>query len=239
MVGIGPGGREHLTYAAECALRSAEVVVGYSTYLEQIEPILQGKPVIAGAMREEEQRAAEAIQLAQYGHQVVVVSGGDPGIYGMAGLVLEMLPRVAPGVEVKVVPGVTAASAAAASLGAPLMNDFAVISLSDLLTPLEVIEQRVRGALAGNYVIVLYNPRSQTRVEPLERALDLIRSARPASTPVGVVRNASRPGESVQVTTLGALKIGELDMRCVVIVGNSDTEVIQGRMVTRRGYGSR
>jgi precorrin-3B C17-methyltransferase len=163
------------------------------------------------------------------------VSSGDAGVYGMAGLVLELLPEDSP-VTVEVVPGVTAANAAAACLGAPLMNDFAVVSLSDLLTPLETIERRLRAAVDGGFVVVLYNPRSSRRHEPLRRALAILRERRAPETPLGLVRNALRDGQKALVTTLGKLREDDVDMLSILIVGNDETVVRQGRMITPRGY---
>ncbi len=234
-MGLGPGGRDHLTPAAQAALRAAEVVVGYRPYLDLVSDLLAGKRTVASGMREEVPRAQAAIAEAQRGARVAVVSTGDAGIYGMAGLVMELLPDDCD-IPVEVVPGITAASAAAACLGAPLMNDFAVISLSDLMTPLAVIEQRLRAAAAGDFVIALYNPRSHRRHEPLANALAILRAQRPPNTPVGLVRNALRAEQAVHITTLAELVEGEVDMLTTVIVGNSMTAVRHGRMVTARGY---
>jgi precorrin-3B C17-methyltransferase len=235
LVGLGPGGREHLTPAAEAALRSAEVVVGYRPYLDLVADLLDGKRTVASGMREEIPRAQAAVDEALAGSSVVVISTGDAGIYGMAGLVLELLPAGAP-VEVEVVPGITAASAAAACLGAPLMNDFAVISLSDLMTPLETIEKRLAAVAGADFVIALYNPRSHRRHEPLAQALTILRAAREPSTPVGIVRNALRAEQKVRITTLGELKEEEVDMLTILIIGNSQTQIKDSRMITARGY---
>lgn len=197
--------------------------------------MIGGKRTIGSGMRGEVERAMLAVEEAVGGADVAVISTGDVGIYGMAGLVLEILPEETE-VEVEIVPGVTAASAAAACLGAPLMNDFAVVSLSDLLTPLPVIERRLAGAVSGDFVIALYNPRSSRRVEPLRRALALLRAGRTGATPVGIVRNALREGQSATITTLGEMSEESLDMNTVAIVGNSATVVRGGRMVTTRGY---
>lgn len=235
LVGLGPGGRDYLTPAAEAALRDAEVVVGYHPYLELVSDLIAGKRTVASGMRQEMPRAQAAIDEALRGASVAVISTGDAGIYGMAGLVLEMLPEDAP-VEVEVVPGITAASAAAACLGAPLMNDFAVISLSDLMTPLAMIERRMQAAVDGDFVIALYNPRSHRRHEPLARTLAILRAGRDPETPVGIVRNALREGQETRITTLGALVENEVDMLTILIIGNSMTRVRGGRMVTARGY---
>jgi precorrin-3B C17-methyltransferase len=186
-------------------------------------------------MRQETTRAEAAVAEATAGVRVAVVSTGDAGVYGMAGLVLQLLPEGSP-VTVEVVPGLTAASAAAACLGAPLMNDFAVISLSDLMTPLDTIERRLRAAADGDFVVALYNPRSSRRHEPLRRALAILRERRAPETPVGIVRNALRDGQASQVVALGALREEEVDMLTILIVGNSATQVRDGRMITPRGY---
>lgn len=196
---------------------------------------MAGKRSVASGMRQEVARARAAVAEATAGSRVAVISTGDAGVYGMAGLVLELLPEGSP-VTVEIVPGVTAASAAAACLGAPLMNDFAVISLSDLLTPLAVIERRLAAAADGDFVIALYNPRSTKRHEPLRRALSILRERRAAGTPVGLARNALRDGQETRVTTLAELCEEDVDMLTVVIVGNSATLVRDGRMVTPRGY---
>jgi len=209
--------------------------VGYKPYLMLVSDLLAGKRLVSSGMKEEVPRAQAAIAEALAGAAVAVVSTGDAGIYGMAGLVLELLPDGS-GVGVEVVPGITAAIAAAACLGAPLMNDFALISLSDLMTPLPVIERRVRAAVEGDFVIALYNPRSHRRHEPLARTLALLRAARAATTPVGLVRNALREGQEVRLTTLAGLQEEEVDMLSILIVGNSTTVAKDGRMVTPRGY---
>lgn len=211
------------------------MIVGYKPYLALVEDLIEGKALVSSGMKEEMPRATAAIEAAQAGARVAVISTGDAGVYGMAGLVLELLPAGSP-VTVEIVPGVTAASAAAACLGAPLMNDFAVISLSDLMTPLPVIERRLRAAAEGDFVIALYNPRSHRRHEPFARALAILRAARDSETPVGLVRDALREGQQVTVTTLGALDETAVDMLTTVIIGNSGTFVKDGRMVTPRGY---
>ena len=224
-----------MTGAAAAALAAADVIVGYRPYLELIADLTAGKRTVAGAMRQETVRAEAAVAAATAGARVAVVSTGDAGVYGMAGLVLELLPEGSP-VTVEVVPGVTAASAAAACLGAPLMNDFAVVSLSDLLTPLEVIERRLTAAADGDFVLALYNPRSTRRHEPLRRALAILRARRAPDTPVGLVRNALRDGQEARITTLGELREEDVDMLTLLVVGNGATSVRDGRMVTPRGY---
>jgi len=210
-------------------------VVGYTPYLKLVADLVAGKRTVASGMRRETTRAEAAVAEATAGARVAVVSTGDAGVYGMAGLVLELLPEGSP-VTVEVLPGVSAAGAAAACLGAPLMNDFAVVSLSDLLTPLEVIERRLTAAAEGDFVLALYNPRSTKRHEPLRRALGILRARRAVETPVGLVRHALRAGQEVRVTTLGELREEDVDMMTMVIIGNSTTVVRDGRMVTPRGY---
>jgi adenosylcobyric acid synthase len=245
VVGIGPGDLKHMTYEAREAIASAEVVVGYQTYLDLIEPLLAGKELFSSGMMREVERCAEALRIASSGRTVALVSGGDAGVYGMAGLVLELaadavgaiheLPLQQP--EIVVVPGVSALQAAAAVLGAPLMHDFAVISLSDLLTPWDVIERRLTAAAAADFVVAIYNPRSKGRVRQIERARELLLAARRGETPVGIVRNACRAGEERVVTTLAEMLNHSIDMFTLVMVGNSATFVDdKGRMITPRGY---
>ncbi len=232
-MGLGPGGAAGITAEARQALAAAEVVVGYTTYIILASPFLAGKEVISSGMKRETERAEKAVELALSGRRVAVVSGGDPGVYGMAGPVLEAAP---PGLPVSVIPGVTAANAAAALLGAPLMHDYAVISLSDLLTPWETIAARLKAAADADFVIVLYNPRSRGREGHLEQARRIILSARAGSTPVGLVRNCGRAGQAVSISTLNEFAATDADMFTTVIVGNSQTSLQNGKMVTPRGY---
>jgi len=233
VVGLGPGGEETLTPQAREALVKAEVVVGYTTYLKLIEPLIAGKMIIASGMKKETDRAHAAVAEALTGKNVAVVSSGDPGVYGMAGPVLEVAPA---GLAVSVIPGVTAATAAAALLGAPLTHDFAVISLSDLLTPWETIVRRLAAAADADFVLVLYNPRSKGRAEHLQKALEIILRHRDISTPVGIVKDCGRAKEKQIITTLSLLAPEDVDMTSTVVIGNSQTKVVNGRMVTPRGY---
>lgn len=238
MVGIGPGGEEDMTPRARRALEEAEVVVGYRHYVDLLGELVAGRQVITTGMTGEVERCRRAVAEAASGKRVAVVSGGDPGVYGMAGLVLEILANWGEGdaPEVEIIPGITAATAAAALLGAPLMQDFAVISLSDRLTPWEEIARRLAGAAAADFVLVLYNPKSHGRPWQLAAAKDIILRYRPPTTPVGVVRLAGRPGEEKWVTDLAGLTELPVDMVSTVIVGNSKTRVVGGRMITPRGY---
>lgn len=240
VVGIGPGGAEHMTPAAVAAIEGADVIVGYRTYLAQIAHLARSVPREASGMRQEVERVQAAVDLAVAGQRVAVVSGGDAGVYGMAGLVYEVLAeRGIEDLAVEVIPGMSALNAAAALLGAPLMTDFAVISLSDQLTPREAIMRRVTAAAQADFVICFYNPQGRTRVAPWQQAYALLAQHRLPSTPVGVVRNATRPDQSVQIMTLADLPQAEVDMLTLVIVGNSATIARDGRMITPRGYQAR
>jgi precorrin-3B C17-methyltransferase len=237
VIGIGPGERSLMTPRACEILARCEVIVGYSGYLALIADLTAGKDTYALPLGEEVGRARLALDQARRGRTVGVVSSGDPGIYGMAGVVLELLEGLpeADRPEVLVVPGLSAVNAAAALLGAPLGHDFAVISLSDLLTPWELIEKRLSAAAAADFVVVLLNPKSRQRTWQLGRACDLILCQRAGETPVGIVRNAYRPEQAVEVTTLGQLPAAAVDMFTTVIVGNSQTRCFQSRLVTPRG----
>lgn len=232
VIGTGAGTAEMLTAAAREAISSAEVVVGYRTYVDQLRPIFPAKEYISGSMGKEVDRCREALELARSGHRIALISSGDPGVYGMAGLALEL----AEGYPVHVVPGVTAAQLAAATLGAPLMNDFVTLSLSDLLTPRQEVLRRAQLAAASDMVICLYNPTSRKRRPLFEEVCSLLEEHRPADTVVGWVREAGGPDESSSLTTLSRLKDEEIDMRTIIIVGNSRTMLVDGRMVTARGY---
>ena len=237
LVGLGPGAAAHRTPAASAAVRSAEVVTGYAPYVDQAADLLRpGQVVERHPIGSEAERARGALEHAAAGRRVALVCSGDAGIYAMASIVLELAPEVAPDLEVSVVPGVTAGSAAAALLGAPLGHDHAVVSLSDLLTSWEVIAHRVRAAAEADLVLTLYNPRSAGRTWQLEAALDIVRRHRPPGTPVGVVADAYRPGQEVTWTTLAALDAQAVGMTTCVIVGAGTTRLVGGRMVTPRGY---
>jgi precorrin-3B C17-methyltransferase len=213
------------------------VVVGYSTYIKLIQPVVKADAeVVSGTMGKEVERAKTAVAKAKEGKWVVMVSSGDPGVYGMAGIVLEVAAQEKADLPVEIVPGVTAATAASAILGAPLVSDFAVISLSDLLTPWEKIERRLEAASSADFSIVLYNPQSQGRVEPLMKACEIMLKHIKPNTPVGIVRQAGREGENCKITTLKNLLNEEIDMVTTIVVGNSATKVVNSKMVTSRGY---
>jgi len=238
VVGIGPGSLEDMTPRARLSIETADAVVGYTTYIKLITELLTNKQVIGTAMMQEVERCQMAVDEALNGKKVAVVSSGDPGIYGMAGLILELVMKYPENIrpKVTVVPGITAVGASAAILGAPLMHDFAVISLSDLLTPWELIKKRAQMAAAGDFVIAIYNPKSKKRVNQIEEIREIVLQHRPANTPVGIVQQASRPGENMVIADLDTFTTLEIDMFSLVIIGNSQTYVAGGRMITPRGY---
>jgi len=226
-----------MTLDAKKTIVEADVIVGYKTYVRLIESIVKpGAEVFSGTMGKEVERAKAAVSKALEGNTVAVISSGDPGVYGMAGLVLEVANLENVKIPIVVIPGVTAATAAAARLGAPLVSDFAVISLSDLLTPWSLIEKRLHGAAEADFVIVLYNPQSEGRKEPLMKANEILLKHRKPETLVGVVRQVGRKGEETVITTLKELLNCEVDMATTIIVGNSTTCLVGERMVTLRGY---
>lgn len=234
VVGLGPGARDLLTPRATAELRRASVLVGLDQYVDQIRDLLRpGTRVLESGLGAEEERARTAVAEARKGHAVALIGSGDAGVYAMAS---PALAEASDDIDVIGVPGVTAALAAGAVLGAPLGHDHVSISLSDLHTPWEVIERRVRAAAESDLVVTFYNPRSRGRDWQLPKALGILAEHREPGTPVGVVRNASRPDESSRVTALGALDPATVDMMTVVTVGNTATRVIAGRMVTPRGY---
>ncbi|MDA8325371.1 MAG: precorrin-3B C(17)-methyltransferase [Nitrospiraceae bacterium] len=237
VVGAGPGGLNHLTPEAIDAIREAEHIVGYKSYLAHIAPLIKGKTLVSSAMTEEVSRVKEAARLASSGKKVCLISGGDPGIYGMAGLAIEVAANTDPDLEVRIIPGISALNACASVLGAPLMHDFAVISLSDRLTPWQVIEERLEAAARADFVTVLYNPKSGGRTTQIERARKIMLAHRDRQTPVGIVRDATREDEEAVITTLEDMPAHEINMRSTVIIGNSMSRRLGDRMMlTPRGY---
>jgi precorrin-3B C17-methyltransferase len=235
VVGLGPGDRAVMTGQAVEALRQAEVIVGYDGYFAGIEDLIAGKECLALPLTQEAERARVAVERLRRGQVVCVISSGDPGVYGMAGLVLQCQGQDQQE-DVTVVPGVSAVNAAAALLGAPLGHDFAVVSLSDLLTPWETIERRLQAVAKADFVLAILNPKSLRRDWQYGRAQAILAEYRPALTPVGVVRNAYRPGQSVERTTVAHMAQARVDMFTTVIVGNSQTRQLGGVLVTPRGY---
>lgn len=235
VVGIGPGKADDMTFQAHAALDDADVLVGYRAYIDLIRPLFPNKPVFDTGMTQEVVRCEKALVLADEGKTVAIVCSGDAGVYGMAGLVYELSHKT-PEVEITVVPGVTAALSGAAILGAPLTHDFAVISLSDLLTPWELIEKRLRCAAMGDFCIALYNPGSRKRADYLQKACDILLAYKSPETVCGIAQNIGREGERMTILPLSQLRETVVDMFSTVFIGNSETKVIAGKMVTPRGY---
>ena len=235
-VGIGPGDAAYLAPKAREILLQSDVIVGYIGYVEIIAELTQGKKIIATGMKGEAERCEAAINEVLKGQKVCVVSGGDAGIYGMASLLCELAEKHQE-IEIEVIPGITAAVSAAAILGSPLTNDFAVISLSDLLTPCEVIEKRLDACAAADMVLCLYNPQSKKRSGYLEKACAIALRHKPPDTKCGYARNAFRSdGAESRICTLAELREAEVDMFTTVIIGNSGTKIMNGKLVTVRGY---
>lgn len=235
IVGIGSGSAEGLTNEAISAIKSSALIVGYTVYNDLLRPIFPDKEFYETGMRQEKERVLFALEQAACGLDVSLVCSGDAGVYGMASLAFELSENYA-NVQIKVVAGVTAALSGAALLGSPLTNDFAVISLSDLLTPWDVIEKRIEGAAMGDFAIAIYNPMSHKRTDNLSKACDIILKHRSSETPCGIAVNIGRDGESCSIINLGELRDAVVDMFTTVFIGNSVTRVINGKLVTPRGY---
>lgn len=232
---MGPGGLDYMTYQAVKVIEKSDLIVGYTVYADLLKENFPNKTYYTTAMKQETQRIEYAIQQAVEGKTVCVISSGDSGVYGMAGLVYELAERE-PQLEIEVIAGVTAAVSGGAVLGAPLIHDFAVISLSDLLTPWEDIEKRLEFAAKGDFSICIYNPSSKKRADYLQKACDIVLHWQKQETICGVVRNIGREGQEFEVMTLGDLRDKKTDMFTTVFIGNSRTKVIHGKMVTSRGY---
>ena len=235
VTGLGPGASDQMTVQAKKVLEKCPVIIGYTVYIDLIREEFPDKIFLSTPMRREVDRCRMAFEEAGKGQDVAMVCSGDAGIYGMARLIFE-IGKEYPEVGVEIVPGITAASGGAAVLGAPLMHDFAVISLSDLLTPWEKIEKRIRAAAEADFVICIYNPSSKKRADYLKKACGMILEYRKPETVCGMVRNIGRDGESYEILSLERLQDAQTDMFTTVFIGNSDTMVINGRMVTPRGY---
>lgn len=231
VIGIGPGGLDHLSKRALDCIKESDVIVGYNKYIEFLQPLLEHQKIHQTGMTKEIDRCKEALRLSK-DHIVSLVSTGDAGVYGMAGLALEL--RVDE--EIEIIPGITAACSAASVLGAPLMHDHCNISLSDLMTPYSLIQKRVKAAAEADFVISLYNPKSKGRPYYLSESMDIIKEYRDSGTPVGIVKNALRDGQEVTVTTLGEFKDDHVDMMSIVVIGNSTSYIKDGKFITKRGY---
>lgn len=232
VIGIGPGGYGAMTYDAVTAIEKSEFIVGYKTYIDLIMDFIKDKKIVSNGMKQEIDRVKKAVEISKDGHTVAVISSGDAGVYGMAGLVLELCQ----GEEVQIISGVTASTAASAVLGAPLMHDFCHISLSDLLTPLELIYKRVDLSSQADFVICLYNPRSKGRPDYLQNAVEIMKKHKAGTTPVGIVRNVSRENQEVIICTLDTINYEKVDMLSIVIVGNSSSYIANNKIITKRGY---
>ena len=245
IVGVGPGHHDHMTFRAKEAIAESDTIVGYTTYVNLVEDMIAGKDVYRYAMTQEVERAHQCIELAKSGSIVSLVSSGDPGIYGMAGLIYEVLAKSGwnPDVDlpVEIIPGVSALNSCSAIIGSPLMADFAVLSMSDLLVPWEIITKRVESAAAGDFVIVIYNPASKKRIHQLQDSRNIILKYRRPETPVAIIKGAYRDSQTVILTTLDDLpKHSEhLGMISTVIVGNSSTYTYKDLMINPRGYKSK
>ena len=235
VVGIGPGGAEFMTFQAQAALEQADVLCGYTVYVDLIKERFPDKETCTTPMRQELDRCRRVLEMASHGRTVALVCSGDAGVYGMASPLLQ-LGKEFPDVEVELVPGVTAALSGAALLGAPLGHDFCVISLSDLLTPWKVIEKRLECAAQGDFSLCIYNPASKKRADSLQKACDILLRHKRPETVCGWVRNISREGEEKKLLTLAQLREEPVDMFTTVFIGSSTTEHVGGRMVTPRGY---
>lgn len=235
VVGIGPGAYEKMTIEAAEALKNSDVIIGYTVYVDLVKEHFPGKEFLTTPMRKEAERCVMAFEEAEKGKTVSMICSGDAGVYGMSGLMYEVGVNY-PNTELTIIPGVTAATGGAAVLGAPLIHDFCLISLSDLLTPWEKIEARLLGASQADFVICLYNPSSKKRHDYLEKACTLMLNYKSPNTVCGLVENIGRDGQEMKIMTLQELKEAKVDMFTTVFIGNSQTKEIGGKMVTPRGY---
>lgn len=236
VIGFGTGKREFMTYEAAEAIECSDIVIGYTSYINILKKTFPCLNYVSSPMRKETERCKMALDEAEAGKTVALVSSGDSGVYGMAGIMLQTVQLYSSDIEIEIIPGITALLSAAAVLGAPLMHDFAAVSLSDLMTPLELIYKRIECAAQGDFVICIYNPKSVKRSDYLSHAADIIMKYRNKDTPVGIVRNSGRDDQSYKISTLEKLKDEYVDMFTVVIAGNSSTYTHNNRMITPRGY---
>lgn len=245
IVGVGPGHHDHMTFRAKQAIEESDTIVGYETYVNLVEDLIEGKDVYRYAMTQEVERAHQCIDLAKSGKIVSLVSSGDPGIYGMAGLIYEMLAESdwdpKSDLKVEIIPGVSALNSCASIIGSPLMTDFAVLSMSDLLVPWEIIIKRVEAAAQGDFVIVIYNPSSKKRIHQLQDTRKILLKYRKPTTPVAIIKGAFRNSQSVVLTDLENLEnhSDKLGMISTVIIGNSSTYNYKDLMINPRGYTSK
>lgn len=245
IVGVGPGSHDHMTFRAKEVIEKSDTIVGYDTYVTLVEDLIKGKDIYRYAMTQEVERAKQCIDLAQEGKTVSLVSSGDPGIYGMAGLIYETLAEAGwdpkTGLQVEIIPGVSALNSCASLVGSPLMTDFAVVSMSDLLVPWEIITKRVEAAAQGDYVIVIYNPSSKKRIHQLQDTRKLLLKYRKPDTPVAIIKGAFRESQTIVMTDLQNMEehADKLGMISTVIIGNSSTYNFKNLMINPRGYTSK
>lgn len=235
VIGIGPGGADQMTPRARQAMENSDIIAGYTTYIDLVRPLIGDKEILQTPMKKEIDRCNLARDAALSGKTVSMICSGDAGVYGMAGLMYQVCEK-SPEIDIEVIPGITAACGGAAVLGAPLIHDFAVISLSDLLTPWETIAKRLDLASQADFCICLYNPCSRKRADYLQKACDIMLKSKSPETPCGTVRNIGRDGEQGEMYTLAQLRDTKVDMFTTVFIGNSQTRVIHGKLVTPRGY---
>lgn len=233
VVGLGPGNKENMTFRAYDVLKNSDIIIGYKTYVDLIEGMFPDKKIIKSYMKKEVERCEETLKLALEGNIISLISSGDAGVYGMAGLMLEIAGGQ---VEVEIVPGITSANASASLGGAPIVHDSVNISLSNLLTDWELIKKRIDLASQGDFVITLYNPKSSGRPELINEARDIMLKHKRKDTPVLIARNVGREGENYDITTLDKILDYEINMFSTVIIGNSNTKVLNNKMITPRGY---
>jgi precorrin-3B C(17)-methyltransferase len=236
VVGIGPGKKADMTFRAYEAMEKSDIIIGYKTYMDLIKEYYSGKEMKNSQMTKEVDRCIDVLKLAKEGKNVALISSGDAGVYGMAGIMLEIADGE---VEVEIIPGVTATNAAAAIVGAPVMHDYVTISLSNLLTDWELIKKRLELAAQGDFVVSIYNPKSRGRVTQIEEAREIMLKYKPKTTPVAIVRNAGREDEEHVVTTLDEMLNHEINMLTIVIIGNANTFIKDGKMITPRGYSNK
>ena len=235
IIGLGPGEQSQMTPKAMAAIADSDVIAGYTVYIDLIKHLTDEKEILTTPMKQEVDRCRMAIEEAVKGKTVSMVCSGDAGVYGMAGLIYELAEQY-PDIEIKVIPGITAAVSAAAVLGAPIMHDFAVISLSDLLTPWEKIQKRIEMAAKADFIVCLYNPGSTKRADYLKKACEYMLMYKSEDTQCGWVKNISREGQESGICTLRELSDFKADMFTTIIIGNSDTKAVNGKLVTPRGY---
>ena len=236
VVGIGPGKKDHMPLEAIEVIKRCDIIVGYKTYIDLIRDLVADKIVVENGMRQEIDRSRAALDLSKKGHIVAMISGGDSGVYGMAGIVYELNTKEEWGQEIRIVQGVTSSISAAAELGAPLMNDFCHISLSDLMTPMDHILKRLELAAQGDFVICLYNPKSKGRPDHLRRAFEVMARYKSSHTPVGIVKNAGRDNMEKYVMTFENMDYDICDMSTMVIIGNKESYIENDSIITPRGY---